>query len=113
MADTRGKPTLDGENTLESATLQMAMAFGQGTGGMVATPAAVLLAVESIRPTLEENLKRWDAYALTFLEFSRGFGRLSAHRAVRDGRVVVIRDDVAWSLEHLRATSFYPMSCGC
>src|SRR5262245_46719309 len=113
MTDDRGKPNAEGENTLESATLQMAMAFGQGTGGMSATPAAVTLAVETIRPTIEANLRRWDLFALTFLEFSRGFGRLSAHHAVSDGRMVVIEQDVSWALDRRGVDQFFPMVCGC
>jgi hypothetical protein len=113
MADDRRKPNQEGENTLDSATLQMAMAFGQGTGGMSATPAAVALAVDKVRPTIEANLRRWDAYALTFLEFSRGFGRLSAHHAATDGRMVVIAGDVSWALDQSSAEQFFPMVCGC
>lgn len=96
-------------NTLETVGWQLAMAFGQGSGTILATPAALRLAFEAYRASLTNHLSDWDEYSLLTIEYCRLLGKLSAHYAIADDRYVIDAPDVRHALEVIRKKSTWPL----
>jgi hypothetical protein len=90
------------DNTLETIAYQLAMAFGQGSGTMLATPGAVKAAFESFRDGVEQRAGNWDTHALLFIEFARALGTLAAAHAVRDNSPVIRQADVLGAVDGIR-----------
>ena len=101
-------------NSEETMALQLAMAFGQGAGTMLATPAALVAALAPYRESLHDRLSEWDTLSLKFIEFSRALGTLSATHAAQAGRLVIDEADVEWALPKILSNTLLPLgACGC
>jgi hypothetical protein len=70
----------------DSIRLQMAMAFGQGAGSMLATPAALSFAMSSQSKLIERAAGDWSASQFAFIELVRVLGQIAATQAARDGK---------------------------
>ena len=54
--------------TVEGKILQLAMAFGQGAGVMLATEQAVLVALDAYRDSVNTRARDWNDYSLQAIE---------------------------------------------
>jgi hypothetical protein len=96
-------------STVEGRTLQLAMAFGQGAGVMLATEAALLAALGPYAESIRGRDSDWDEYALQSLEYARVLGSLAAHHALGAGHCVIDAHDVRHALEIVRENRLPPL----
>ena len=93
-------------------TLQLAAAFGQGTG-------ALLMEADALRPAYDaylEHISRaasfWETDALTSVSVMRAMGAYAAHLALSDRRFVISRVDVEAALRVVTRSHAAPLgSC--
>ena len=92
---------------VDTVKLQLAMAFGQGAGAMLADDEALesLLAKESA--ILENAMKDWKASQWAFTSLVRVLGQVAATRAAMNGSAVIRWRDIEGSLE----TVMLPCPC--
>jgi hypothetical protein len=74
--------------------LQLAMAFGQGAGFMLANPEAVTYAVSSQAALIERAAGDWEASKYPFIELVRVLGQMAATRAAVDGKPEISKKHV-------------------
>jgi hypothetical protein len=86
------------ETTVEAKFLQLAMAFGQGAGVMLATEEALLAAREAYAGDVRARAPEWNEYALQAIEYGRILGSLAAEHALRHSRCVIDVPDVRHAL---------------
>lgn len=84
--------------SIDGVKLQMAMAFGQGAGAMLAEEEALekLLATEG--KMVERAAGQWSSFHWAFLTLVRTLGQIAAVRAAQDGRVSIRWVDIELSL---------------
>ena len=100
-------------DTTQTIGFQVAMAFGQGAGTMLATPAALRHAFSKYDAIFTRNVKRWPEYELVALEYARALGQQAAFAAARDNRCVIDVDDVQHGLDVIWRNRLRPLSnCG-
>jgi hypothetical protein len=98
----------------DTITWQLAMAFGQGAGTMLATPSAVSDALSPYRAYLIDNAGSWNDVALLFIEYSRALGTLSMVNAASRGAAVIDATDVKKALISIRSNKAFPLGpCNC
>ena len=98
----------------ETITWQLAMAFGQGAGTMLATPAALSDALGPYRTYLFDNTRSWNDVALLFIEYTRALGTLAMVNAARRGAAVIEAPDVKKALFSIRTNKVFPLGpCNC
>jgi hypothetical protein len=98
----------------ETMTWQLAMAFGQGAGTMLATSAAVSEAIAPYRQYLTGNTGSWNSVALLFIEYTRALGRLAMVNAASRGAAVIDAADVKKALLSIRGNQLFPLGpCNC
>ena len=85
--------------TVEGKILQLAMAFGQGAGVMLATEQALLVALDAYRESVNARARDWNDYSLQAIEYGRVLGSLAAHHALANSRCVIDEDDVRYGLD--------------
>ena len=73
------------DRDLELIKLQMAMAFGQGAGSMLAAEEAIGQMFSANSTIVDRAMKDWDASRWAFTELMRVLGQVSAVRAAMDG----------------------------
>lgn len=79
-------------------TLQLAAAFGQGTGTLPIEVDALRPAYDAYRDHIARAAPYWEADALSSTSVMRAMGAYAAHLALSDGRFVISRADVARAL---------------
>jgi hypothetical protein len=94
--------------------LQLAMAFGQGAGSMLAAEEGIKTALAPYERKISEVSGRWSQVAVIFIEYARILGHLSAVHAAQAGRCVITSEDVEVGLRAIQANTLDPfMPCGC
>jgi hypothetical protein len=68
----------------EAIQLQLAVAFGQGTGAMMADPDAILFALSEQRTTIERAARDWTSTKHTLFQLVRLIGQIAAVHAAMD-----------------------------
>ena len=68
----------------QSIQLQLAMAFGQGTGTMMADPDAIVFALSDQGTTIERAARDWNGTKHTLFELVRLIGQIAAVQAAMD-----------------------------
>jgi hypothetical protein len=83
---------------IDAVKLQLAMAFGQGAGAMLATPEALdtLLAEEG--QILANAFGNWSANRWPFIQLVRTLGQLSAAHAAAGGSAEIRWSDIQPSI---------------
>jgi hypothetical protein len=71
--------------SIDALPLQLAMAFGQGAGAMLAAPEALTFALSSNTALIRRARADWTASRFAFIELVRRLGQISAALAVADG----------------------------
>ena len=79
--------------SIETIRLQLAMAFGQGTGVMIASHEALNHLLSGNSGLIDRAASNWDASHWAFVELTRLLGQLSAsHAAARNSAVIQPED---------------------
>jgi hypothetical protein len=68
-------------NDANTIRLQLAMAFGQGAGVMIATGDALNALLSAHGDLVDSAVPNWNTTHWAFIELMRLLGRLSAHKA--------------------------------
>ena len=68
----------------QAIQLQLAMAFGQGTGTMMADPDAIVFALSDQEETIERAARDWTGTKHTLFELVRLIGQIAAVQAAMD-----------------------------
>jgi hypothetical protein len=84
---------------IDAAKLQLAMAFGQGAGVMLANPEALETLLSVHGEVLRNAMVDWSASRWAFVELVRTLGQLSAARAAANGSPVIRWDDINPAME--------------
>ena len=87
--------------------LQLIAAFGQGAGTMNIDAAAMTQVVAEYWGTLSGQTS-FAATLLQALEYARGLGRLSSHRAASNGYNVIREQDYQYASNQLKVHQFHP-----
>ena len=104
----------EGSSSFETISWQLAMAFGQGAGNLLATPRAVTAAISPFRETFSNNVARWDEWGLKSMMFARTLGQVAAARAVVAEAVVIDTAHVTWALDRVANNQIMPLGgCNC
>jgi hypothetical protein len=83
---------------IDGVKLQLAMAFGQGAGAMLADPTALEKLLAEKGTLLDKALKNWDASRFAFTELVRTLGQVSATRAAARKGAAIMWTDIEESL---------------
>jgi hypothetical protein len=83
----------------DEVRLQLAMAFGQGAGYMLATPAALDVAVSSQAKVMERAMRNWAVTRYALTELVRLAGQIAAARAAVEGRTEIDRDHARYAID--------------
>jgi hypothetical protein len=75
-------------------TMQLAAAFGQGTGSLPIEVDALRPAYDAYRENIARAAAHWEADALSSISVMRSMGAYAAHLALSDRRFVISRADV-------------------
>jgi len=83
---------------IDGVKLQLAMAFGQGAGAMLATAEALETLLAEEGQILVNAMGNWNASHWAFIELVRTLGQLSAARAAVGGSAQIRWADIVASL---------------
>jgi hypothetical protein len=86
-------------SSIESVKLQLAMAFGQGAGAMLANTEALETLLAEEGEVLTRAMTDWNASHWAFTELVRVLGQLSAAHAAAAGSAEIRWPDIAASLQ--------------
>lgn len=78
----------------QSIELQLAMAFGQGTGTMMADPDALVFALDEQRTVIDRAARDWTATKHTLFELVRLIGQIAAVHAALDKKPAIEKKHV-------------------
>jgi uncharacterized membrane protein YfbV (UPF0208 family) len=70
--------------SVDEMRLQLAMAFGQGAGAMLASPEALTFALAKNASLIRRASADWDASQCAFMDLVRRLGQISATLAIVD-----------------------------
>lgn len=84
--------------TIDGVKLQMAMAFGQGAGVMLAEEEALEQLLSTEIEMVERAAGNWSTFHWAFLTLLRALGQISAVRAAHAGRASIRWVDIEASL---------------
>jgi hypothetical protein len=99
-----------GGDTPQSIGLQLAMAFGQGAGTMLATPRALMAAFNTYAEAFTDRAESWSAFELRAVEYARALGQVAAWTAVDNGRCIIDLADVRAALTVVQRNVHRPLS---
>jgi hypothetical protein len=85
--------------SVDEMQLQLAMAFGQGTGAMTASPEALAFALSKNAALIRRARGDWQASRYAFTELVRRLGQASATLAIVDGRPEIAEEHVKRGLD--------------
>jgi hypothetical protein len=104
----------EASSTFETITYQLAMAFGQGAGTMLASAGAVSTAIAPFSQAFSNNVNQWDDWALKSIEYARALGKLSSVYAAANGAAVIQTAHVSWALQQIANNAILPLGpCNC
>jgi hypothetical protein len=86
---------------IEAVKLQLAMAFGQGAGAMLAKPDALQQLFTDNEHIITKAMADWEASQWAFTALVRLLGQLSAARAAAAGRAEIESSDIDEPLPEL------------
>ena len=84
---------------IDAVKLQLAMAFGQGAGAMLANAEALETLLAEEGEILVKAMANWNASRWAFVELVRILGQLSAAHAAMGGSAEIRWTDIAPSLD--------------
>ena len=87
---------------------QLAMAFGQGTGTLLATREALLDAFRPYADAIGDDAN-WQQQSSRIFAFARALGQISAAHAARAGRCVIDSEDIKFALMAVRKNTIEPL----
>ena len=99
-----------GGDTLQTIGFQLAMAFGQGAGAMLATSGALLAAYQPYESSFKERTDTWSEFEVRALHYARALGQVAATRAAQSGRCVIDVEDVKYALDTVQRNTLKPLS---
>ncbi|HVO11400.1 MAG TPA: hypothetical protein VMX54_11720 [Vicinamibacteria bacterium] len=85
--------------SLEEMHLQLAVAFGQGTGTITVSPAALAFALKESAGLIERAREDWRASRYAFTDLVRRMGQISATLAIVDGKAEIAEEHVKRGLD--------------
>jgi hypothetical protein len=85
--------------SVEEMQLQLAVAFGQGTGAIPASPDALGFALSSSAVLIRRARGDWDASRHAFVDLVRRMGQISATLAIAGGKAEIGRPHVRAALK--------------
>jgi hypothetical protein len=91
------------DNSVELIRLQMAMAFGQGAGSMLASHDALEFLLTGQAGVIEGAAKDWKASRFAFIELVRVLGQVAATNAAVDK---------VWEIERRHVEQALPAAFG-
>jgi hypothetical protein len=80
--------------SVDEMQLQLAMAFGQGAGAMMASPDALVFALSKNAALIRRARTDWEASRFAFIELVRRLGQISATLAIVDGKSEILKKHV-------------------
>jgi hypothetical protein len=80
--------------SIETIRLQLAMAFGQGTGVMIASHEALSHLLSGNSGLIDRAAANWDASHWAFVELTRLLGQLAASHAAASHSAVIRPQDI-------------------
>ena len=86
-------------SSVDTIRLQMAMAFGQGAGSMLANPEALSFALSENTALIERAVGDWTASKTAFIELVRVLGQIAATKAAVDGSPEIERRHLEFGLQ--------------
>jgi hypothetical protein len=102
-------PTASAGDSSHTIGLQLAMAFGQGAGTMLATSQALLAAFNPYAAAFENRAERWADFELRAIEYARALGQVAACAAANNRRCVIDVEDVQYALAVVQSNSRRPL----
>ena len=87
---------MPGQN--DTMRLQLAMAFGQGTGSMIADADALDRLLSEQVKTITNASGNWNSSHWAFIELVRRLGQMSAARAAMERSAVIRWEHIAWAI---------------
>ena len=81
-------------NGTEAIQLQLVMAFGQGTGSMMAEPDALVFALKEQQAVIERAARDWTSARHTLFQLVRLTGQIAAVHAALDKKPEIGREHV-------------------
>jgi hypothetical protein len=88
--------------------VELFVAFGQGTGFIHVAPEAIAAAREAYERIVQQHAGKWDEHAVAALTYARGLGRAVAHRALGEGRMVILAEDFTKVADRFRRNDARP-----
>jgi hypothetical protein len=85
-------------SSVDTIRLQMAMAFGQGAGCMLANPEALAFALSENTALIERAVGDWTASRPAFIELVRVLGQVAATKAAVDGSPEIEKRHIEYGL---------------
>jgi len=101
-----------GGDTPRTIGLQLAMAFGQGAGALLATAEALETAFDTYAEAFDDRAAEWHAFELRAIEYSRALGQVAAWTAMSNGRCIIDAKDVRAAFAVVRGNRLRPLQ-GC
>ena len=86
-------------SSVDTIQLQMAMAFGQGAGSMLANPEALSFALSENTSLIQRAVGDWTASKPAFIELVRVLGQIAATKAAVDGSPEIERRHLEFGLQ--------------
>jgi hypothetical protein len=83
----------------DTMRLQMAMAFGQGAGCMLASPEALAFILSENTALIDRAIGDWAASRPAFIELVRVLGQVAATKAAVDGSPQIERQHIELGLQ--------------
>ena len=80
--------------SFDTIRLQLAMAFGQGAGSMLANSETLAFALSAHSGLIERAAGDWTASKPAFIELVRVLGQIAATRAVLDGKAEIEKQHI-------------------
>ena len=84
--------------SIDGVKLQMAMAFGQGAGAMLADEEALEKLLSTEGDMVERASRQWSSFHWAFLTLLRTLGQIAATRAAHEGRASISWADIEVAL---------------
>jgi hypothetical protein len=82
----------------DTIRLQLAMAFGQGAGSMLANEEAIEYALSAHAAIIDRAIGNWEGTRPAFIELVRLLGQIAAARAASDGKPEIERQHVEFAI---------------
>ena len=88
---------------IDGVKLQLAMAFGQGAGAMLASPEALETLLAKEGEVFNRAMRNWNQSRWAFIHLVRTLGQISATKAAMHGSAEIRWSDIEESLPSVMA----------